>query len=31
MKIMGDARILSNNPLLEKSGLQVEEISIEFQ
>ena len=30
MKIMGDRGILSNNPLLEKAGLQVENITVEF-
>ena len=30
MKMMGDRGILSNNPLLEKAGLQVENITVEF-
>ena len=30
MEIMGDRGILSNNPLLEKAGLQVENITVEF-
>ena len=30
MKIMGDRGILSNNPLLEKAGLQVENITVGF-
>ena len=30
MEMMGDRGILSNNPLLEKAGLQVENISVEF-
>ena len=30
MKIIGDRGILSNNPLLEKAGLQVENITVEF-
>ena len=31
MKMIGDSKIMSNNPLLEKAGLQVENISVEFQ
>ena len=30
MKMIGDRGILSNNPLLEKAGLQVENISVRF-
>jgi len=30
MEMMGDRGILSNNPLLEKAGLQVENITVEF-
>ena len=30
MKMIGDRGIMSNNPLLEKAGLQVENISVEF-
>ena len=30
MKMMGDRGILSNNPILEKAGLQVENITVEF-
>ena len=30
MKMMGDRGIMSNNPLLEKAGLRVENISVEF-
>ena len=30
MKMMGDHGIMSNNPLLEKAGLQVGNISVEF-